>query len=76
MIAYVTHIIDTAHKLRGTGFDINEELVGSLLLKDLPIEHMGIDISADVIKTKVMHMCDNVGSNESDSTFITSQGRK
>ncbi|CAH2099257.1 unnamed protein product [Euphydryas editha] len=84
MTAYVTQLIDTAQKLRGTGFDINEEWVGSLLLAGLPskfspmimaIEHSGLEISTDVIKSKLMDMSDdNVGSNEPESAFLTSKG--
>lgn len=82
MTAYITQLIDTAHKLKGTGFDINEEWVGSLLLAGLPekfspmimaIEHSGIAISADVIKTKLMDMSDNVGSTETESAFLSSK---
>ncbi|GBP59808.1 hypothetical protein EVAR_30077_1 [Eumeta japonica] len=76
MTADVTQLIDTAQNLRGTGSDINEEWIGSLLLAGLPdkfssmimaLEHSGLDISADVIKTKLLDMSDNVGSGESES---------
>ncbi|XP_050300611.1 glutamic acid-rich protein-like [Anthonomus grandis grandis] len=34
MAAYVNHIIETAQRLRGTGFNIDEEWIGSLLLAE------------------------------------------
>lgn len=36
---YVTQIVSTAHQLRGVGFDISEEWVGTLLLAGLPEEY-------------------------------------
>lgn len=60
MTSYVTQIIETSQKLSGTGFNINDEWVGSLLLAGLTekyapmimaIEHSGIVISSDAIKT-------------------------
>lgn len=36
---YVTEIISTAHNLRGVGFEISEEWIGSLLLAGLPEEY-------------------------------------
>lgn len=65
MTSYVTQIIDTAQKLSGTGFEINDQWTGSLLLAGLPdrfspmimaIEHSGIPITADSIKTKLLDM--------------------
>lgn len=56
MAPYVNHVIETSQKLRGTGFKIDDEWVGSLLLAGLPekyspmimaIEHSGIKITAD-----------------------------
>lgn len=64
MKAYVTHVIQTAQKLQGTGFKIDDEWIGSLLLAGLPtpkytpmimaIEHSGVKISSDLIKTKLI----------------------
>jgi len=63
MESYVNQVVETAQKLRGTGFSIDEEWIGSLLLAELPekfspmimaIEHSGIAITADCIKTKLM----------------------
>lgn len=65
MVSYVNQIVETAQKLKGTGFDISEEWIGSLLLAGLPnkfypmimaIEHSGIQITTDAIKTKLMDM--------------------
>lgn len=65
MTSYVSQIIDTAQKLNGTGFEINDQWIGSLMLAGLPekygpmimaIEHSGITISADAIKTKLLDM--------------------
>lgn len=79
MTSYVSQIVETAQRLKGTGFEINEEWIGSLLLAGLPekfapmimaIEHSGIVISADVIKTKLLDMSDSeyFGRNESESS--------
>ncbi|CAH2083994.1 unnamed protein product [Euphydryas editha] len=40
----------------------------------MAIEHSGIEITSDVIKSKLMDMSDNVGSNEPESSFLTSKG--
>lgn len=65
MTSYVTQIIDTAQKLSGTGFEINDQWTGSLLLAGLPerfspmimaIEHSGINITTDSIKSKLLDM--------------------
>lgn len=79
MTVYITQVVDTAQKLRRTGFDISEELVGSLLLAGLPekfapmimaVEHSGINISSDVIKSKLLDMSAEIVSNESESAFL------
>lgn len=65
MGAYVNQLVETAQKLRGTGFQIDEEWIGSLLLAGLPekfspmimaIEHSGISITTDAIKVKLLDM--------------------
>lgn len=65
MESYVNQVIEVSQKLRRTGFSINEEWVGSLLLAGLPeryspllmaIEHSGIHIGTDSIKAKLMDM--------------------
>lgn len=68
----------TAQKLNGTGFDINDEWIGSLLLAGLPekfspmimaIEHSGMKISCDTIKTKLLDMSSDFEGN-SESAFV------
>lgn len=63
MLNYVTQIIETGQKLCETGFQINEEWIGSLLLAGLPekyapmimaIEHSEIQITTDAIKSKLL----------------------
>lgn len=65
MGSYVTQVVETAQRLRGTGFNIDDEWIGSLLLAGLPdkfmpmimaIEHSGIAITSDSIKTKLLDM--------------------
>lgn len=74
MTTYVTQIIEASQKLGGTGFNINDEWVGSLLLAGLTekfspmimaIEHSGIAISADAIKTKLMDLEEENGGDSS-----------
>ncbi|GBP63868.1 Retrovirus-related Pol polyprotein from transposon RE1; Endonuclease RE1 [Eumeta japonica] len=71
MTQYVTQIVETSQRLQGTGFKILDEWIGALMLAGLPkkygpmlmaIEHSGIEISVDVIKTKLMDICSEVGS--------------
>lgn len=80
MTSYVSQLVDTAQKLKGTGFAINDEWIGSLLLAGLPekfspmimaIEHSGMSITADAIKTKLLDMSYDVGSNEPETAFIS-----
>lgn len=68
MTNYVSQIIETVQKLIGTGFEINDQWMGSLMLAGLPekfspmimaIEHSGIEITADAIKTKLLDMSAN-----------------
>lgn len=74
MTSYVNQVVETGQKLRGTGFNIDDQWIGSLLLAGLPekfapmimaIEHSGIVISTDSIKTKLLDMETNVGNNGS-----------
>lgn len=37
MTSYVSQVVETAHKLKGTGFEITDEWIGSLLLAGLQI---------------------------------------
>lgn len=63
MARYVTAIVETSQRLNNTGFKISEEWVGSLLLAGLPekfspmimaIEHSGLEITTDAIKSKLI----------------------
>ncbi|GBP24255.1 hypothetical protein EVAR_80108_1 [Eumeta japonica] len=78
MTTYITQIIETAQKLAGTGFPVNDEWIGCLLLAGLPdkyfpmimaIEHSGIVITADVIKTKLIDLSDD--SSEAGNAFFS-----
>lgn len=80
MTSYVTQIVDTAQKLGSTGFTITDEWVGCLLLAGLPekfapmimaIEHSGMAISTDVIKSKLLDMSSEVDSSGNDSAFLS-----
>lgn len=62
---YVNQVIDTAQKLDRSGFKLSEEMVGSLMLAGLTdkfepmviaIEHAGIDVTADSIKSRLLDM--------------------
>lgn len=75
MTSYVTQVVETAQRLKGTGFTITEEWVGSLLLAGLPekfspmimaIEHSGIKITTDAIKSKLIDM--EVSKNDMDTS--------
>lgn len=78
---YVTKIMSSAHKLRNIGFSVDDEWLGTLMLAGLPevyrpmimaLESSGVQISADLIKTKLLQEV-----NMSDSTaFYTNSGNK
>lgn len=81
MTSYVTQIIETSQKLSGTGFKINDEWVASLLLAGLTekyspmimaIEHCGIPLTADAIKTKLLDMEES--GNDGDNGTSASSG--
>ncbi|GBP51859.1 Retrovirus-related Pol polyprotein from transposon TNT 1-94 [Eumeta japonica] len=81
MTSYVTQIIETSQKLSGTGFKINDEWVASLLLAGLTekyspmimaIEHCGIPLTADAIKTKLLDMEES--GNGGDNSAVNSSG--
>lgn len=70
---YINRIIDTSQKLERSGFELSQELIGSLMLAGLTdkfepmviaIEHAGIDVTADSIKSKLldMHLTDETSS--------------
>lgn len=78
MTNYVTQIMETAQKLSGTGFSVNDEWIGCLMLAGLPekyfpmlmaIEHSGIAITGDVVKTKMIDLAAN-DSSELGSAFL------
>lgn len=65
MTSYVTQIVEAGQKLQGTGFNINDEWIGSIMLAGLSekympmimaIEHSGMIITTDAIKGKLMDM--------------------
>lgn len=85
MQSYVTQIVETGQKLSGTGFNISDEWIGCLMLAGLSekfmpmimaIEHSGIEITTDAIRTKLMDMETEVSGNsqltESNSAFVSS----
>lgn len=58
---YVNQVIDTSNKLRGIGFDVADEWLGSILLAGLTdnfkpmimgLESSGLKITADTVRTK------------------------
>ncbi|CAH2108772.1 unnamed protein product [Euphydryas editha] len=68
MTSYVTQLVETGQKLSGTGFQISDEWIGCLLLAGLSekyspmimaIEHSGIAITTDAIKSKLMDLDEN-----------------
>lgn len=82
MGAYVNQIVETGQKLRGTGFKIDDEWIGSLLLagsseKFSPmiktIEHSGIDITTDSIKTKLLNMESDVSISAAGSALVATK---
>ncbi|CAH2104034.1 unnamed protein product [Euphydryas editha] len=84
MTSYVNQLVETAQKLKGTGFEIQDEWIGSLLLAGLPekfspmimaIEHSGIKISSDAIKTKLLDMSSDFIEVNSEGAFITKPKR-
>lgn len=71
---YITQVLDTSQKLQRSGFKLSDELIGSLMLAGLTekyepmviaIEHAGIEITADSIKSKLMDM--HLGDVDSSS---------
>lgn len=84
MTAYVNQLVETAQRLKGTGFEINDEWIGSLLLAGLPerfspmimaIEHSGLKISADAIKTKLLDMSSEFEVKSESALIAHSQKR-
>lgn len=78
MESYVNQVVETAQKLRKTGFKIDEEWIGSLLLAGLPekyapmimaVEHSGIKVDTDSIKTKLLDMSLDGDSSRRDGAL-------
>ncbi|KAG5875645.1 hypothetical protein JTB14_003489 [Gonioctena quinquepunctata] len=78
MEVYVTQIIENSRKLNRAGFRISEEWVGSLLLAGLPekfapmimaLEHSGIEVTSDKIKSKLLDMETDGNSGKAGSAF-------
>lgn len=73
---YINRLMSTAHKLRGIGFNVDDEWLGTLMLAGLSdeykpmimgIESSGLKISADMIKTKLLQEVKTV--SESTTAF-------
>lgn len=86
MESYINQVIETSQKLNRTDFKISDAWVGSLLLAGLTekynpmimaIEHSGIEISMDVIKSKLLDMTDGAkcGNALAMSSHSTKFGR-
>ncbi|GBP23617.1 Retrovirus-related Pol polyprotein from transposon TNT 1-94 [Eumeta japonica] len=70
----LTRELETGQKLAGTGFNISDEWIGSLLLAGLTeklspmimaIEHSGMSITTDAIKSKLLDMETEVNGSDS-----------
>lgn len=79
---YVNQIINTAHKLRGVGMNIDDEWIGTLLLAGLGdeyrpmimgLESSGIKISADEVKMKLLQDV-KVNDGREDSAAMFTKG--
>lgn len=55
MTSYVTQIIETGQKLCGTGFAINNECIGSLLLAGIPEKFSAMIMAIEAFR----HLSDN-----------------
>ncbi|XP_026729562.1 uncharacterized protein LOC113495153 [Trichoplusia ni] len=82
MSQYVTSLLETSQRLNNTGFKISDEWIGSLLLAGLSkkfepmimaVEHSGIELTADAIKSKLLDMEDGseVRSGSTQNAFAT-----
>lgn len=89
MALYVNQIVELGQKLKNTGFDISDTWIGSLLLAGLPekyspmimaIEHSGIQISTDAIRTKLLDLevdfAKSGSGNSSSGAFASCVGYK
>ncbi|XP_015124956.1 uncharacterized protein LOC107046765, partial [Diachasma alloeum] len=80
---YINKIIGAAHKLRGVGFTVQEEWLGTLLLAGLSdeykpmimaIESSGLPITADSIKTKLLQEVKDPKENKTSQSALYSRG--
>ncbi|CAG9132206.1 unnamed protein product [Plutella xylostella] len=76
---YVNKIMTAAHRLRNIGFKVDDEWLGTLMLAGLPdlykpmimaIESSGVQISADLIKTKLLQ---EIKATETTAYFSNSK---
>lgn len=80
---YVNQVIETSNKLRGIGFEVADEWLGSILLAGLTdnfkpmimgIESSGLNITADTVRTKLLDVC--VESTSETAFFEKSSCKK
>lgn len=80
---YINRITGAAHKLRGVGFTVQEEWLGTLLLAGLSdeykpmimaIENSGLPITADSIKTKLLQEVKDPKENKLSESVSYSRG--
>ncbi|KAG5885261.1 hypothetical protein JTB14_025958 [Gonioctena quinquepunctata] len=85
MAEYVNQVIETSQKLSRTGLKLDTSLVGSLLLAGLPdrfapmviaLEHSGIGITTDTIKSKLLDMQLDGGTNSTGGAFAIKVGNQ
>ncbi|KAG5882182.1 hypothetical protein JTB14_016450 [Gonioctena quinquepunctata] len=78
MAEYVNQVIETSQKLSRTGLKLDTSLVGSLLLAGLPdifapmvmaLEHSGIGTTTDTIKSMLLDMQLDGGTNSTGGAF-------
>ncbi|KAG5896184.1 hypothetical protein JTB14_016959 [Gonioctena quinquepunctata] len=85
MAEYVNQVIETSQKLSRAGLKFDTSLVGSLLLAGLPdrfapmvmtLEHSGIGITTDTIKSKLLDMQLDGGTNSTGGAFAIKVGNQ
>lgn len=82
---YVNIIISTAHQLRGIGMQVSDEWIGVILLAGLPneyrpmimgLESSGLQITADLMKTKLLQKVQNVEHSSHENAFFSKRKKK
>ncbi|KAG5885834.1 hypothetical protein JTB14_032029 [Gonioctena quinquepunctata] len=82
MAEYVNQVIETSQKLSRTGLKLDTSLVGSLLLAGLSdrfapmvmaLEHSGIGITTDTIKSQLLDMQLDGGTNSTGGAFASKE---